>query len=268
MARIGRRAQQRRIKEIVLGTLALLVVLLAVAGTSYFMMNRPEDLNIETMCPAEGPIGHYVLLVDKTDPLNFTQEQAFSVIFRELVEKRIPEGYLLSVFVLGENFEQTALPLVELCNPGDGSGKSELTSNVKKLQLQYQAKFIEPMLEVSKSLLSTEPANQSPILEMLQLVSINAFRKHSITGERRLILMSDMLHNTPQYSMYQGNIDYPTFSETDYGSKARLEIPGVEVELHYFMNRPGLQTVRLNRFWEMHFEKASARIIASTPLEG
>lgn len=265
---LGRRARQRRIKEIFLGTLALVVVLAVVAGAGYFMLNKPDSVNPDTLCPAKGPKGHYVLLVDKTDPLNFTQKEAFSVILHELIEKRTPEGYLLSVFVLGEDFKETAKPLAELCNPGTGEDKSNLTANLKQLRRQYQERFLDPMLKQSDALLAAQPAKGSPIFEMLQLVGINAFRKHDVKGERRLIMMSDMLHNTPPFSMYKGPVDYPAFSSSDYGKKAQLELRDVEVEIHYLMNTPQLQTKRNLKFWEDYFNKAGARIVGVRPLEG
>jgi len=42
----------------------------------------------------------------------------------------------------------------------------------------------------------------------------------------------------------------------------------VEVELHYLMNAPQLQTKRNLKFWEDYFNKAGARIVAVRPLEG
>ncbi|WP_029048770.1 hypothetical protein [Cupriavidus sp. amp6] len=268
MAQLGRRGRQRRTRELVLGTLALLVVAAGLGVVGYNMKSRPNGLNPETMCPPDGPVGHYVLMVDKTDPLNFTQKQAFSVIIQELVEKRIPEGYLLSVFVLGEDFKETAAPLVELCNPGDGSDKSELTANLKRLKAQYRLKFMEPVLKQSESLISSQPAKWSPVFEMLQLVGINAYHKHDVKGERRLIIVSDMLHNTPQFTMYKGPVDYATFAATDYGKKAQPELRDVEVDLHYLMNSPQLQTKKNLKFWEDYFSKAGARIVAVRPLEG
>ena len=134
MATLGKRAKQRRRNEILLGAGIISMVLAVVAGVTYRAMTRPKGLNPETLCPAGGPQGHYVLLIDKTDPLNFTQKQAFSVIIKELIEKRVPEGYLVSVFALGENFKENATPLVELCNPGDGSNKSEFDANPQKLK--------------------------------------------------------------------------------------------------------------------------------------
>jgi hypothetical protein len=268
MAKLGRRAKQRQTKDIILGTFAFLIVVAILSSVAYYMTTRPKELNLQTLCPRDGPVGHYVLLVDKTDPLTFTQKQAFSVILRELIEKRIPEGYLFSVFVLGEDFKANAAPLVELCNPGSGAGKSEYTANLKKLRRQYEDKFVDPLLKQSESLLATQSAKFSPILEMFQLVSINAFRKHDVKGERHLIVMSDMLHNMPQMSMFKGSVDYAVFAATDYGKRTVLELRDVEVELHYLMYSPQLQTNRNVKFWEDYFNKAGARIVAVRLLEG
>lgn len=269
MAQLGKRARERRSQDIVRTIITIILSTVVLGGAAYYMAIQPASLDAATMCPSDGkPLGHYVLLVDKTDPLNFTQKQAFTAIVQELIERRIPEGYLLSVFVLGEDFKEGATPLVELCNPGDGSGKSELTANLKRLRAKYQTKFVEPLVKQSESLVSTQPAKWSPIFEMLQLVDVNAYLKRDVKGERRLIIVSDMLHNTPEFSMYKGNVDYAAFSASDYGRKAQLELRNVDVELHYLMNTPQFQTKRNLKFWEDYFSKAGARIVAVRPLEG
>ena len=268
MARLGRRARQRRTRDIVVGTGIFAFIAVVIAGAAFYMLTRPKPLDPNSLCPASGPAGHYVLLVDKTDPLTFTQSQAFSVMLHELIEKRVPVGYLFSVFVLGEDFKENAAPLIELCNPGSGEGKSELDSNLKKLKAQYERNFVEPLLSQSSALLAIQPAKWSPIFEMLQLVGINGFRKHDVKGERRLIIMSDMLHNTVNFSMYKGPVDYAGFAASSYGRKAQLELPNVEVEIHYLINSPQLQTKRNLQFWEEYFTKAGARIVAVRPLEG
>ena len=267
MGKRGRRAKQRRTMELLFGTLAFLAVAAIIGGVAYYLNTRPKELT-PNMCPADGPIAHYVLLVDKTDPLNFTQKQAFSVLLSELVEKRVPESALLSVFVLGEDFKDNAEPIVELCNPGNGSGKSELTSNLKRLRKQYEERFVGPLLRQSDTLLAAQSSKFSPIFEMLQLVGINAFRKHDVKGERRLIVISDMLQNTPQFSMYKGDADFRGFAESNYAKKTQLELRDVEVELHYLMNTPQLQTKRNLKFWEDYFSKTGGRIVAVRPLEG
>ncbi len=267
MAQLGRRAKQRRNMQIAVISLLVLVTLAALAGGAYFMWSRPAGLDAR-MCPPSGPTGHFVLLVDTTDPLTFTQGQAYSTIVNELIEKRTPEGHLLSVFLLGEDFKSTAAPVVELCNPGTGADKSELTANTRKLRRQYEERFLRPLLDATKDMVAKKSGKASPVLEMLQLVGLNGFRKADVKGVRRLIVISDMLHNTPQFSMYRDLPEHKAFASTPYGQRTQAELRDVEVELHYLINSPKLQTRQNLSFWESYFNKAGARIVAVRPMEG
>lgn len=268
MSRYGAKAKRRDTQAWIAGGVLLIVAAIVVAWVVFTQVSRDPPLDKSTMCPASGPLGHIVLLVDKTDPLNFTQHQAFSVAMKELVESKVPEGHLLSIFVLGEKFEQSALPLIELCNPGSDVGKSELSANLKRLRKQYEERFVQPLEEAVKALVAEEPAKASPVFEMLQLVGINGFRKHAVKGPKRLVLISDMLHNTPQYSMYTGNVDFDQYEATDYAKKTQAELKDVVVELHYLMTTPRLQTRRNLAFWERYFERAGARLNEVRRVEG
>lgn len=268
MAARGKRAKKRQTWQIIGGSLALLVVAALVFGIVQFNMNREPGLDQATLCPANGPRGHFVLLVDTTDPMNFTQKQAYSVFLADLVKNKVPEGFLLSLFVLGENVESNAAPVVEMCNPGSGATKSALDSNVVRAQRAYEEKFIKPIIEQGEMLQSSRAAKSSPIFEMLQLVAINGFRKHAVQGEKRLFLMSDMLHNSPAFSMYRATPDFAGFAATDYGRKTQTELRDVNVELYYLINSPQFQTKRNLLFWENYFNKAGARLVEVRPLEG
>lgn len=268
MATRGRRARRRRTLEVALGATALIFVVLVVAGTVYYNLSRPAPSGKDTMCPATGPLGHVVLLVDKTDPLTFTQKQAYDVTLQELLTRKVPEGYLLSIFALDEDFKATAAPVFEACNPGSGAGKSEFDTNPKKLDEQFRERFLSPALSHAEALVGTQSAKSSPIFEMLQLVSINGFRKHDVKGERRLIVVSDMLQNTPKFNMYKGLTDYASFANTQYAQRVGLDMPNVVVQVHILMNSPALQTTRLVSFWESYFAKAGAQLVLVKPMPG
>ena len=268
MARIGRRAQQRRTKHIILGTLGFLVALIIVFGVWKSLADKPEPLDAR-MCPDVkdgGPKGHIVLLVDKTDPLSFTQRQAFQVYLEKLVKEKTPTGYLLSLFLLGEDFKETATPILELCNPGSEKEKNKYTENVDRLRKKYEEDFVKEVLKQSDAMVTQTSAKWSPIFEMLQLVSINGFGKNGVRNNKRLIVISDMLHNTQQFTMYKGKFDYPDFASTDYAQRTQLDFDGAKVELYYLMNTPQLQTKRLEDFWEQYFAKAKAKVVAVNTL--
>lgn len=266
--RRSRAARKRHARNIVIGVVALTLFCSVLAGVGYYLWTRDAGVDRQTLCPKSGPLGHIVLLVDKTDPLNFSQKQAFLRLLEELVDHRVTPGWLVSVFVLGEDFRDGAKPLVEVCNPGSGEGKSELTANIQKLNAQFRERFREPLLKQADALISTKPAKNSPIIEMLQLVSINGFRRHAVNGPRRLIMVSDMLHKSPQLSMYQGIPDFDQFAATEYGRKMRLDLDGVEVELHHVLNYPKLQNKRQLEFWERYFTTSGARLVSVRPMEG
>lgn len=250
------------------GTLALLSTFAILAFAGYYFLTREAGPDKVTLCPGEGPTGHLLLLIDTTDPLNFTQIQAFTTLVEELIDSQVKPGELLSVFVLGEDHTKNAKPVFEKCNPGKGEDKSELTHNIARLQKQFKQGFREPLIELIPSLQSTAAAKTSPIFEMIQLASINGYRKHPTEGRRRLIIVSDMLHNTPQFSMYSRLDDFQNFRSSAYGQKMQTDLKGVETELHYVMNTPQLQTRRHLKFWEEYFSNTGARLVAVRPMEG
>jgi hypothetical protein len=264
----SRAANRRRTRNIAVGITALVLFTATLAGVAWYLINRDSGLDRVTLCPKTGPKGQIVLLVDKTDPLNYTQKQAFLRLLEELVDHRVEPGYLVSVFVLGEDYREGGTPLVEICNPGSGEGKSELTANIEKLNRQFRDRFREPLLKQADALISTRPAKNSPIIEMLQLVSINGFRAHAVHGPKRLIVVSDMLHKTAQISMYQRLPEYDAYAESEYGRKTRTELPGVQVELHWILHYPKLQTSQLIDFWRQFFEHAGAKLSDVRPMEG
>jgi hypothetical protein len=255
-ARASRRQRARARREVLLG-LGAGAAALAVAGGAGWIWWTHRGAGLDArLCPAGGPTGHIVLLVDKTDPLTFTQKQAFQQRLRDLVTHRTPAGTLLSVFVLGESFKDNAAPLAELCNPGDGAGASELTANPAQLKRQYDDRFIAPLMD------------EADALQALQLVGINGFQARDVKGPRRLVVMSDLLHNTPELSMYRALPDFDAFARTDYAVKSQARLDGVAVELDVLMNTPALQTRRLAEFWERWFERAGAHVERVDPLEG
>jgi hypothetical protein len=262
-------ARRRRRREILWGVLALAAAL-ALAGSAAFLFfgSREAGLDPDTLCPVTGPRGHVVLLVDKTDPFNFTQKQAFLQYLAEFGRGKVAEGELFSVFALGEDFTGNARPLFEMCNPGKGEDKNVWTSNPDKIRRLFDDKFLIPMAALADRLEARTPAPHSPLMEMLQLVAINGFRAKNVAGPRRLYLVSDMLQNTPAFSQYRSDTEFGSFRETVLFQKVRTDLAGVEVELAYLLNNPSRQNRRHLKFWEDYFRELGAAIVSVRLLEG
>lgn len=268
MARKSRAARKKRSNEMLM-VMGLGVFLTAVlSGIAYLFMHRTTAPDKLTMCPATGPIGHYVVLVDNTDPYTFIQRQAFVEGLKSLAEDVVPEGYLLTVYALGEDFTENATPILEKCNPGDATLKSEMTSNLKRIQSRFENEFRQPVAKLEDVLMLDKPSDKSPIFEMLQIAAINGFRAKNVHGPKVLIVYSDMLPNTPEFSMFKGLPEFSAFADSTYGKRSLTDMEGVRVELNYLLNYPELQNRKQLGFWEHYFEKAGARIVEVRTLEG
>ena len=268
MARKSKLARSRQRSNILLGSLALLLVISVLGAAVWWWNQKRNTTDPKTLCPLDGPLGHNILLVDKTDPLNLAQKAAFDLLVTDLVSNKTPPGYLLSIFVLGDDFVAQTKPLVELCNPGDGKGHNELTENIKQLNRQYKDRFLTPIFEQSTQLLSIAPAQESPILEMLQMVSLNSIQKHHVDGPKTLIVLSDLLQNSKQLNMYKGTPAFQEFANTGYAHKTQINFQGVDIQIHYLQNSPVLQGDKLFLFWREYFKAAGSKSLNLVALSG
>jgi len=244
----------------------LFVAAVAFFGVRGLLEQTPPPVPL-TLCPAAGPLGHVVILVDRSDPMTFTQRKAFAVAYRDIVV-RVPAGHLLSVYALSDDFKETAEPLLELCNPGDGKDATGLNDNPGMLKRAFEQKYLKPFQEREEELVTESPGKASPILEMIQLVGITGFRKQAIVGEKRLIIVSDMIQNTPQLRMYKGVPDHSVFSKTPYGVKSRADLEDVKVEFRMLMNTPTIQDERMFDFWKTHIRQSGGRVVLHDPING
>lgn len=265
---LASRRQDRTNK--ILGSLIFFIsiAVIAVPTYFYFIKGNENQLDKKSLCPVNGPTGHVILLVDKTDPLTFIQKEAFLLFLGEFGKNIVKEGELFSVFALGEDYKENPKPVFEMCNPGQGDNKSVWTDNPERFRREYNDSFIKPMNDLANLLVTSNPGSTSPILEMLQMVSINGFREHYINGSKRLYIFSDMLINTSSYSHYHGNIDYDSFKNSPSSLKLKLDLEGVKVEIEYLINTPAIQTRKHLLFWEKLFSDSGAHVSSVTIVEG
>ena len=121
------------------------------------------------------------------------------------------------------------------CNPGTikdiKDSFKKYASNPKIIQDKWNKEFSEEIDKVIDDLLIDTVKPFSPIMEMIQKVSINAFSNLK-SSENKLILFSDMLHNTNELSFYKTIPSFKQFSKTSYFSKIRTDLEkNVSVEI-------------------------------------
>lgn len=251
---------------------AVIFIALFSAGWAYINFKLAHDtIDKETLCPTQGPKGHYVVLIDNTSPFPFTQKAALAQRLKNMISTDIPEGYLISVFLLGEKFEQNEKPIFERCNPGQWKDRSQLTATKKFVDRNFNEKFANPLHEVIRKIPLDQHSKFSPIFQMLQLVGINGFSHANVDGDRRLIIYSDMLANMPEFSMYRGApMSFGEFAKTPYGRSAQAPgLKGAVVSINLLANEhKTAQTNRLGDFWANYFDANEASVDEINSMEG
>jgi hypothetical protein len=251
----------------VAGTIAAVACLIVALGAAGYGFIGRESIDSRS-CRSSGPAGHVVLLVDKTDPFTRTQRLAFIDLLREIGATRVAKGELLSVFVLGESVDSAVEPVFERCNPGNAQDASKWNANPERLRRNYEDTFLKPLAGVAAHIEGERPAPVSPIMEMLQLVAINGFRRNDVRGPRRLIVVSDMLQNTAEYSHYRGDVSFERFRARPYFQRVRVDLSEVAIELRYLMHAPAIQNRGHAKFWEDYFRELGASLMAIKLVEG
>jgi hypothetical protein len=276
--RIGRRQEKEERNQLLLGIAIFLLLILVGTGGGYWWWINQTYLD-NRLCPKEGPIGHTVLLIDKTDPPSLIQKTALNQLLSEVAQRRtvnfkapvgaekpVRVGELLSIFVVGEDYKITPEPIFSRCNPGLGNDANVFLANPKKLEDIYRREFDDRLDEAKNQFFAVAPSKWSPIMEMIQLVAINGFKRSATSGSRRLIIVSDMLHNTHQYTFFKQQQDLESFSKLPYFQQIRTDLPQVSVDIRYLMYSPTLQTNSLTYFWEAYFKAMGGSLNSAKPL--
>ena len=259
----AQKAKQRRqiITAVILGVIAS-----AVVGVLGFRAMTKESFD-SRFCPSSIP-GHTVILIDKTDKLGFTQQQALLTDVSAVI-KNLKVGTLVSVFALAADFESTAAPIIQLCSPGRFEvGDSTLTKSKSFTEKQFKERFEAPILRTIEELAATSPDSSSPILEMLQLVGIKGFKSAGISNNLELVIYSDFLHNTRNFSMYKASNNFNEFIASAYGMQAMPKLRDVQVHMKYLMHTPKFQGKDNQFFWQRLFKHSGTVMEKIETIEG
>lgn len=253
-----------------------LLIWLVVAGVAaglcwyaWYMFHKDVQ-DKTTLCPGKGPVGQYVVLIDNTSPFPFNQKAALSQRIKTLVLNDVPQGALVSVFILGEDYKQQAGPIFEKCKPAQWDDDMKLTASKKLVEKEYADKFAKPLDAVVHQISLDQKAKTSPIFEMLQLVGITGFQRANVKGDRHLIIYSDMVANMPQFSMYKSTLpSFKDFAGTSYGRSATaLTLEGAVVTINMLAAEPAAAPyVKRSDFWAHYFEANKATLEGVTPME-
>lgn len=246
--------KQKKSRERIWGSViaGVALILIAAVGFMYIRANQSRIEVGDDGCPASGAESVTVLLVDQTDPLSLPQRQDFRNQF-EILWSGVPKHGRISIYRVAAANEQLLDPILDLCNPGDGSDLSEATANPGGAKRKWEAKFKAPVQGAFEALVEASGAETSPIFQSVQSVALTSLQTPAAREKpRRLIIISDLIQNTPGLSFYGGLPDPETVLQSQPFREAKTDLRGVEVELWMLSraSKAGLQERPLIDLWQ------------------
>ena len=221
------------------------VVALVVVGFVYLRLTTVKPvLDKQTLCPLEGGAqSTTVVLLDTSDQ--------WPEITREEVRKRleklaedVPDYGLLELRLVDPSVQGGRI-MFSKCNPGSGVNESEITANPRLMRRKWKEQFLSPLQQALDRTLTQAETASSPILSTAQRIAVDHF-----DGKRpgHLILVSDMIENTPDYSQYKGDFSYERYKQSPAYKKQHTDLRGADVTILY-VQRLRMDSGKHIKFW-------------------
>lgn len=244
-----------------------LLILVAVGAYLISLVFSRVERDMTTLCRSDNEYPQETaILLDTTD--GFTAAQA------NLIRQQL--GDLFENSVLDERFSFYALgsqvnsyyPRFSICNPGDGLDDPDLSLEARSAYQNWNEELLQRIgLEIN-DLIDSTADEYSPILEMVQYVS-NQSRWLSAESGKRLVVISTLVHHTPEFSNYTDANNLATANE-DYRSRIQAFLDGVEVTLWY-IRLPRALVVQnrghIEQFWRPYINAAGGSIVGLENIE-
>lgn len=257
----SRSSKARAKQQNLVGFILLAIAFLASgAGVYFYATHRPVAYDPETGCPVGGAISLTVVLIDESDPIA-PRQQAFLKNHLEAIKESTPRHGAIEVFALGVDREKLLESVIKVCNPGSEADIDPLVESPKRAQKAWRS-FQDRLQEVFDHMLAPDRTDWSPIFESVQSVAISSLNHPDWRDKpRRLVIVSDLLQYTPEFSHYHGPGDFAAFRQSAYYRKVRTNLAGVKVTVFYLprqtVNR--VQGPRHLDFWKEYFLDQGAR---------
>lgn len=254
MARLPPRKTKPAIGGAAIGGIALILLALVatgILGAFWYYSPRPRVLDALSLCPVSGPDGFTVVLVDTSDDLPAPAKREARTILDDLITG-LPPYYRLDIRVLDISGMKSR-SVFSKCNPGDGAGLSEWTSNPRIARIKWLESFRKPANEAVDYSMGSQKAESSPLMAAIQDIAIDRFSGvASERAEKRLVIISDMLEFTREYSQYPraGDLSYERFKRSPAYLKFRTDLHGAQVTINYVQRvQPKIDNERHGAFW-------------------
>lgn len=229
------------------------VIILGIVIAAFVLNLSKRDTDRITGCPTDRYSSVTVVLIDLTDPISPTQAAALRNALRKIRDE-VPKFARLEIYPLKPTITSTIDPLFAGCNPGSGRDvDSPYSGNRDLADRQWKKQFASKVDAVVTEIQKLPPQDNSPLLEGIQSVAVTAFGSPMATlvSDKRLVIISDMIHHTPELSMYQSAPVFDRFKDTQYYFRIKPSLREANVDIYLIVRetRRNVQQPPLYKFW-------------------
>lgn len=273
---MSRRARRRSSREEgnvagwIYGIIGTIIIVSIVGAAAYLNLGKRETSRA-TGCPTDHYDGITVVLIDLTDRIRPTQGAALHNALQK-IRNDVPRFGRLEIYPLKSTATKTIEPLFAGCSPGSGRdvdnrwyGNPELADRLWKKQ------FAEKIDAVVADLQNIPEEANSPVLEGIQSVAVTALGAPLAekATDRRLVIISDMIHNTPELKMYGGVPSFDRFKTTQYFARIKPQLRQAKVDIFLLVREThrNVQQPPLYNFWLNYVASADGYLRNWEPLQ-
>lgn len=219
---------------------------------------EPPPLNPATHCRIDGnDPAHTIMLIDQSDP--FSENDINWV--KELVDneaRQLRRFGRLTILIPNASSPYDPKVIFSKCSPGSAADANPILSNPRMVEDIWRDTFFSPLyMEVEIALKDTRQET-SPLAETLYAAADRPDFQKNIP-HRKIVLVSDLIQNSFEFSFYKSAAEYTTFEASMIGSNlpsledvdilARI-VPRREYDLP-------IEDVRM--FWRRYFEQTGTK---------
>lgn len=244
-------------RSMIVAMVASVFGLFAVAAFS-----APPATLAETNCRVDmKDPAHTIVLLDQSDPFQ-TNDLDWLRALVDAEARTLPRFGRLTLAMPNAARPWDPLVLHSACSPGSPDKANPITSNPRMVADAWRENFYAPIAGAMETALADTRQPSSPLSEALAAIADRADFKAGMKN-RRLVLVSDLMQHSDDFSFYRSGADYGAFTESGLADQMpRLE--GVDVTARIVPRQMyDLPMGEVKAFWRAYFEASGAAAYGS-----
>ncbi|MEO0467336.1 MAG: hypothetical protein AAF216_12405 [Pseudomonadota bacterium] len=199
---------------------------------------------------------HTVVLIDQSDPFS-ENDMAWVASLIEGEARTLPRNGRLTVITPNSSDAHAPRIVHSACSTGSPDRANPILSNPRMVADTWRVNFIEPAMSDVDQALSNTQAPSSPLFESLYAIADRPDFQ-SGTKDRRLVIVSDLMQHSDDFSFYRTGADFGAFTDASL-NKQVPNFAGAEVVAR-IVPRPiyDLPMADVRAFWRAWFDEANA----------